>query len=280
MTFEHRRRALVAVKCAQYALEMKMASVSIDGCEVVCDWIRVVAKIVNRTESKRRDVGTANALTKGERTRRRLLDAALKLIERDGYHDLKVTEVAREAGVAAGVYYIYFRDKDALALELLDEIMRSMFAKVFAKPRAADAFDAILEANSRYVALFAAGGGLNRALGQIVDTLSEARARWQATNARIARRIAADIARRAPDSAPHEDARVFAALALQAMLDTVLLQAFAYEFPELAEMRERPERLAQALTVLWHRALYGIDPDPARVPDAADFLTFCLTEVR
>lgn len=215
-------------------------------------------------------------LTKGERTRRRLIDAALKLLERDGYHDLKVTEVAREAGVAAGVFYIYFKDKDVLALELLDEVISSMFGRVFAKPRPEDAFDAALEANRRYVSLFVDGGGLNRALGQIVDALPEARARWQATNAKIARRIAADTAQRAPGSAPHECARMFAALALQAMLDTVLLQTFAYEFPELDDMRNDPERLAQALTVLWHRAMFGRDPDPDRVPCARDFLTMTL----
>lgn len=217
-------------------------------------------------------------VTKGERTRRRLLDAALKLIERDGYHDLKVTEIAREADVAAGVYYIYFRDKNALALDLLDEIMAATLARVFAKPRPEGAFETVLEANRRYVALFVSGGGLNRAVSQIVDTLPEARARWQGVNARIARRIAADIAVRAPDSLPHEAARTFAALALQAMLDTVLLQSFAYEFPELDAMRANPERLAQALTILWHRALYGADPSPSLVPDAADFLTFKLAD--
>lgn len=215
-------------------------------------------------------------ITKGERTRRRLLDAALTLLERDGYHDLKVTEVAREAGVAAGVFYIYFKDKDVLALELLDEIISAMFGRVFAKPRPEDAFDAALEANRRYVTLFVDGGGLNRALGQIVDALPEARAKWQVTNARVARRIAADTAQRAPGSAPHESARMFAALALQAMLDTVLLQTFAYEFPELDGMRNDPERLAQALTVLWHRAMFGCDPDPQKVPFAEDFLTITL----
>lgn len=220
------------------------------------------------------EAATAQRLTKGERTRRRLLDAALKLLERDGYHDLKVTEVSAEAGVAAGVFYNYFRDKNALVLDLVDEISRANMEQVFADRPAAGAFHAILAANRRYVELFAGGGGLNRAVGQIVDALPEARIRWQAINASLARRIAAGIAKRAPASGPHEEARMFAALALQAMLDTVLLQAFAYEFPELDNMRRNPERLAQALSVLWYRALYGRDPDEGQVPAAADFLTF------
>ena len=223
--------------------------------------------VTNQTRTK------ASATSKGERTRRRLLDAALTLLARDGYHDLKVTEVAREAGVAAGVFYIYFKDKNALVLSLLDEVMMGNVGEVFAGPAAADPFDAILGANRRYVGLFADGGGLNRAVGQIVDAVPEARCRWQAVNARVARRIADSIARLAPASAPHEQARLFAALALQAMLDTVLLQTYAYGFPELEPLRRQPERLAQALSIFWYRAIYCCDPRPDQVPDAADFLT-------
>lgn len=213
-------------------------------------------------------------LTKGERTRRRLLDAAKVLLERDGYHDLKVTEVAKAAGVAAGVFYIYFKDKNALVLDLLDELSEANVEAIFEGPRREDPFEAVLAANRAYVGRFVGGGGLNRALSQIVDALPEARRRWQTVNAQVARRIAAGIARRAPASKPHEDARLFASLALQAMLDTVLLQTFAYEFPELAALRDDPERLAQALSVLWFRALFGETPRPEQVPLAKDFLSF------
>lgn len=214
--------------------------------------------------------------TKAERTRRRLLDAALTLLEHHGYHDLKVTDVAKTAGVAAGVFYIYFKDKNALVLDLLDELSEANVEAVFGGPRADDPFEAVLAANRAYVHRFVGGGGLNRALAQIVDALPEARQRWQVVNARVAQRIAAGIARRAPDSTAHESARVFAALALQAMLDTVLLQTFAYQFPDLADLRGDPERLAQAISILWYRALFGTSPRAEQVPRATDFLTFNL----
>lgn len=214
--------------------------------------------------------------TKGERTRRRLLDAAQTLLARVGYHDLKVTDVAKEAGVAAGVFYIYFKDKNALVLDLLDELSESNVDAVFGGPRSDDPFEAVLAANRAYVNRFVGGGGLNRALAQIVDALPEARRRWQVVNARVAQRIAAGIARRAPGSTPHESARILAALALQAMLDTVLLQTFAYQFPDLEDLRSDPERLAQAMSVLWFRALFAANPRPEQVPLATDFLSFNL----
>ena len=50
---------------------------------------------------------------KGERTRRRLLEATLALIEREGLAALTTTRVAREAGVAQPTFYQYFRGLDA-----------------------------------------------------------------------------------------------------------------------------------------------------------------------
>lgn len=197
--------------------------------------------------------------TKGERTRARLLEAARELLERDGYHDLKVTEVAPRAGLAAGVFYIYFRDKADLVLQLFDDVIDRNIGHIFGGERVDDPFEAVLAANRRYVELFVTGGGLNRAVGQIVDALPQARERWQAANARVAERIARSMAKAEGRRSPTEFQR-FAALALQAMLDTTLLQAFTYRDPAQADMADDPERLARHLSVLWFRAAYGRDP--------------------
>jgi AcrR family transcriptional regulator len=197
--------------------------------------------------------------TKGERTRRRLVDAGLSLLGRSGYYDLKTTEVAREAGVAAGVFYIYFKDKDALVLALLDDLFERNTDQIFEGPRLDDPFAAVLAANRRYVSLFAQAGGMNRAIGQIVDALPEARKKWQAANASIAQRIGSAIARRA--GCESKERFVFAALALQAMIDAVLLQAFVYDDAALADMARDPDRLAYELSLLWFRAAYGRDPE-------------------
>ena len=46
--------------------------------------------------------------------RGKLLDAALELFETRGFDGVAVPEIAREAGVATGTLYLYFRDKAAL----------------------------------------------------------------------------------------------------------------------------------------------------------------------
>ncbi len=44
----------------------------------------------------------------------RILDAALTLFHQKGYEPVSLDEIAREAGIAKGTLYLYFRDKDDL----------------------------------------------------------------------------------------------------------------------------------------------------------------------
>jgi TetR/AcrR family fatty acid metabolism transcriptional regulator len=50
-----------------------------------------------------------------------ILDAAVRAFARDGYHQARMADVAREAGVAAGTIYLYFRSKDDLLISIFEE---------------------------------------------------------------------------------------------------------------------------------------------------------------
>jgi AcrR family transcriptional regulator len=59
----------------------------------------------------------------GERTtdrRRELLDAAVRVFAREGFHSARVGDIAEEAGVAHGLLYHYFRSKE----DVLETIFR------------------------------------------------------------------------------------------------------------------------------------------------------------
>jgi TetR/AcrR family transcriptional regulator, fatty acid metabolism regulator protein len=55
--------------------------------------------------------------------RRDLLDAAVRVFARKGFHASRVGDIAEEAGVAHGLLYHYFRSKD----EVLDTIFRDVW---------------------------------------------------------------------------------------------------------------------------------------------------------
>ena len=62
---------------------------------------------------------TVNARRDGAADKRRLiLDAAIRVFAREGYHRCRVSDIAREANVAYGLVYHYFRSKD----EVLDTL--------------------------------------------------------------------------------------------------------------------------------------------------------------
>lgn len=57
--------------------------------------------------------------TKGARTRRYLYDCAIQLFRAHGYDQVSVDEIVRKAGMAKGTFYIYFRAKSDIILEML-----------------------------------------------------------------------------------------------------------------------------------------------------------------
>ena len=53
--------------------------------------------------------------------RRQILDAAIRVFARQGFHACRVSDIADEAGVAYGLVYHYFRSKDQVMNELFEE---------------------------------------------------------------------------------------------------------------------------------------------------------------
>jgi AcrR family transcriptional regulator len=53
--------------------------------------------------------------------RRAILDAAIRVFARQGFHSARVSDVATEAGVAYGLVYHYFDSKDQMLNELFSE---------------------------------------------------------------------------------------------------------------------------------------------------------------
>ena len=61
--------------------------------------------------------------------RARILDAAVKVFAGRGFHSATIAGIAREAGVADGTIYLYFKGKDDLLLKLFDEKMNTLLAE-------------------------------------------------------------------------------------------------------------------------------------------------------
>jgi TetR/AcrR family fatty acid metabolism transcriptional regulator len=60
-------------------------------------------------------------LGKGDDKRDRIMNAAITAFAQTGYHQATMAAVAREAGVAAGTIYLYFKSKDDLLISIFEE---------------------------------------------------------------------------------------------------------------------------------------------------------------
>lgn len=69
-----------------------------------------------------------------EAMRLRILDAAMACFLRQGYHDTKMTDVARAADLAKGTLYLYFKGKDALTLALITRYFDDLKAEIGSYP--------------------------------------------------------------------------------------------------------------------------------------------------
>ena len=75
--------------------------------------------------------------TKSEEKRLAILKAAFAVVTERGYSDTKVDEIAHRAGVAKGTVYLYFRDKPAIYVGLVDWLLEqalAIIAEVTARP--------------------------------------------------------------------------------------------------------------------------------------------------
>jgi AcrR family transcriptional regulator len=73
-----------------------------------------------------------------EEKRRRLLDAAVKVFARKGYHASRVGDIAEEAGVAHGLLYHYFASKEDVLRAVFRETWRALIDTIESVEEAGD----------------------------------------------------------------------------------------------------------------------------------------------
>ncbi|MCB9677229.1 MAG: TetR/AcrR family transcriptional regulator [Alphaproteobacteria bacterium] len=76
------------------------------------------------------DGRTKRAEASREQRRAQILERALGVFAEKGYHGASVSDVVKAAGVARGTFYLYFDSKEAVFLDLLDELLATLRAGV------------------------------------------------------------------------------------------------------------------------------------------------------
>ena len=207
-----------------------------------------------------------------ERTRERLKDGAIKAMCELGFHETKITDITEAAGVATGTFYVHYPDKEALVIELIKERVAANMEEVYAGPYTGDAFDDILTPTRRFIDLLMEVGPVNRVFLAAIEAIPELRESWQQLNAQLAKRIAAGAVRRQDSSRSTEIGGLFAAHAVQELIDALAFKYFTWEDPAIRYLGGSPEAFAERVSILCYRLIYGGDPPREKIKHAQDLL--------
>ena len=64
-----------------------------------------------------------NSLKKDKPKYKQIIDAAIIVIAENGYHQSQVSKIAKQAGVADGTIYLYFKNKEEILVSVFEEKM-------------------------------------------------------------------------------------------------------------------------------------------------------------
>ena len=143
--------------------------------------------------ASRASEGKAPRTARGEKTLRRILDAALEEFGKKGFADSSVTSITQRAEVALGTFYTYFDSKEALFAALVRDMSeRVRDAVAPALDGASDALDLERRALAAYLRFVERHREVYRIIdeAEFVDPAGF-KAHYQTTATRIAARLQA-----------------------------------------------------------------------------------------
>lgn len=200
---------------------------------------------------------------RGERARAGLKAAALRVMEREGYHKMRIADVTREAGVAQGLFYHYFKDLKSLTVEVLtDYAMASNDpVKIEKDVPKGDWYARIHAHNLVIVRSYAKRPGVMRCLLQMADE-DEAFSGMLRENYRNQLMWLVEIMPRLfPQARFKKHQALMVVYSLAGIGEGLLREYFINESKTLRAADLSVEEFAELLSTMYYRALFLANPD-------------------
>jgi AcrR family transcriptional regulator len=208
-----------------------------------------------------KDQSVSRDLSKGERTRAKILYGASQVLAATPVVNLRVAHICRAANVSYGLFYRYFKDKDELIYELSKDFLSRFIERYRSIHSTDDKYADIFVGCYLYIDSFDRNPGLMRAVFQGAQHSPELKRETEkvlnAWHARVAKSSPKSIA----GEPLSQDEQVLVAHLVGGMLDSVMLQVFIHENSDLQHWGTSHARLAEICAMIWFRAIYGDDPD-------------------
>lgn len=194
----------------------------------------------------------------------------MRALEQRGYLQLRVADICKKAKVAHSVFYIYFKNKEEITVEVLSEFLTHTFEldSTPGERQPRTLFDALQAVNLRWIHAIRANAGLSRCLLQLADQVPEFKALSSRSNYEWFVSVTDRMARRFPTAKIDRDALLLANFALGGMMDEFCSKLLVTHEEHLVGLANRiaptDEALAEFLSTLWYRAVFATDPPQHR----------------
>ncbi|MBL4837474.1 MAG: TetR/AcrR family transcriptional regulator [Kordiimonadaceae bacterium] len=222
---------------------------------------------------EKNDARSANK--KSDRTRALLKVAVAELLNDTPYQDLHITSICEQANVGAGTFYRYFPSKRELTEEVLEDVIAkfsSLMSNAGRLKRGQSMFELLTEANVTFIKFADANHGLFRCLLNADDQEYRLGSIVERSTASWALRVTKSILR--SNESLHEACTLISAHCLASMTDDIVARLTFRQDDTLRNLISDSgldeENLAKFLAVLWHRVIFGCDPEGQA---AADYLS-------
>jgi AcrR family transcriptional regulator len=195
---------------------------------------------------------------RGAKARAKLKQAALKVLEREGYHRMRIGDVTREAGVAQGLFYHYFKDLKSLTIEVLTDFAAPAgnVEEIEKDVPRGDWYRRIYAHNHLVVSSYAKRPGVMRCLLQMADEDEEFSAMLRGSFREQLMWLVDLMPRLFPEVEFKPGQALMIAYSLAGNSETLLREYFIDRSETLLAANLSVDDLAELMTTMYYRALF------------------------
>ncbi|TNF33646.1 MAG: TetR/AcrR family transcriptional regulator [Gammaproteobacteria bacterium] len=211
---------------------------------------------------------------RGAQARDKLKKAALQVLERVGYHKMRVADVTEAAGVATGLFYHYFPDLKSLTIEVLtDFVAASQNLDAIEKDVAkGDWYGRILAHNQLAVKSYAEHPGVMRCLLQLADEDADFGALLRDHFHQQLNWLVQRMPKLFPQAGLSEHQALLAVYTLAGSGESILRDYYIHQDPALTRHPVKQAEMAELLAVMFYRGLFLQNPPAERLAYTSQLL--------
>ena len=213
---------------------------------------------------------------KGKKAKAKLKKAALEVMSEVGYHKMRIGDVTKQAGVAAGLFHHYFTDLKSLTSEVMEDfVAKSLNVESIEKSVSkGDWYGRIFAHNRLVVVSYAERPGIMRCMLQLADEDKEFAQLLRNNFVKQLGWLVDAMPKLYPQATFSKHQFLMMVYALGGTGETILRDYYINCEPALTENKVTVDEMTELLTVIFYRGLFLQNPPAKKLRYIADLDKF------